>query len=53
MKGHSEEGGDEGIPTEVTMKSWARYAARMDKNNLSPTHYSLFFFPWKCDTLFT
>jgi len=50
MKRHSEAGGDEGIPTEVMTKSWARYAACMGKKNVSPIHYNMFVFPWKCDT---
>ena len=50
-KGHSEEGGDEGNPTEVMAKSWARYAACVGKKNLSPTHYSVFVFPWKCNSI--
>jgi hypothetical protein len=53
MKGHSEEGADDGIPTEAMKKSWARYAACMGKKNSYTTLYSIFFFPWKCDTLST
>jgi hypothetical protein len=31
IQGHSEEGIDEGITTELMKKSWARYAACMGK----------------------